>query len=35
MDTAEGAHTVSSCKECADQFDDMLKQIEEARNDNA
>ena len=32
MDTADGAHTVSSCEECATSFDDMLKQIEEARN---
>lgn len=33
IDTADGAHTVKSCEPCALDFDKLLKDIEEARND--
>ena len=33
MDTLEGPHTVSSCAPCADDFDDILKAIEDVHKD--
>ena len=33
MDTADGAHTIKACEPCALNFDKLLKDIEEARND--
>jgi hypothetical protein len=33
MDTLEGPHTVSSCAACADDFNDILKAIEDVHNE--
>ena len=33
MDTLEGAHTVSSCEACANDFNDILKAIEDVHNE--
>jgi len=33
MDTLEGPHTVVSCQPCADDFDDILKAIEDVHNE--
>lgn len=34
MDTLEGPHTMVLCEVCAKDFDDVLKNIEEARNES-
>ena len=31
MDTLDGPHTVKACKNCAEEFDEVLKQIEELK----
>lgn len=33
MDTAQGTHQVKSCETCAKEFDEILKDLEEAIND--
>jgi|TARA_B110000908_G_scaffold160117_1_gene203021 hypothetical protein len=35
FNTADGLHTLKACPACADDVNDVLKAIEEARNDNA
>ena len=35
FNTAEGLHTLQSCQSCADEVNEVLKAIEEVRNDNA
>jgi Pyruvate/2-oxoacid:ferredoxin oxidoreductase delta subunit len=35
FNTAEGLHTLKACQACADEVNDVLKAIEEARNDPA
>lgn len=34
LDTADGSHTMNACEPCAMEFDEVLKQIEEARYDS-
>ena len=35
FNTAEGLHTLKSCQACADEVNEVLKAIEEARDDTA
>ena len=35
FNTADGLHTIKACPTCAEEVNETLKAIEEARNDNA
>jgi hypothetical protein len=35
LNTLEGAHEVKMCEPCAMQFDELMKEIEEIKNDPA
>ena len=34
LNTAEGLHTIKACKDCGDDVNEVLKAIEEVKNDS-